>query len=426
MKAITYDTYGSFDVLVFRDIDVPAIKHDEVLVRVKAAGLHVGDCFSVRGTPFAIRMMTGLLKPKYGVPGFDLAGQVEAVGNDVKHFRPGDEVFGASTGTCAEYARAAENKLALKPANLTFEEASAIPTSALAALHGVRDVGRVQPGHKVLIIGASGGVGSFAVQIARSFGAEVTGVCSTTNVDMVRSLGADHVIDYMREDFTRGGRRYDVIFDNVENRSLADCRRVLTPAGTLILNSGTGAHGIGMLVRLLKPLVLSPVVRQSLRRYVSMANHDDLVVLKELVESGKLRPVIDRTYPLRETPAALAYIEGGHARGKVVISVGIDGTPVENSSAASPATRGELLRRTPTSAGTHIAPEQQTMMSLIVFEEEAHHQGNHRVAAGRADVVVLLERILFRISVALDRIKEPLNRPGSSAILWPRFNQKTG
>jgi NADPH:quinone reductase-like Zn-dependent oxidoreductase len=180
-------------------------------------------------------------------------------------------------------------------------------------------------------------VGSFAVQIAKSFGAEVTGVCSTRNVDMVRSLGADHVIDYTRDDFTRGGQRYDVILDNVENRSLSDCRRVLTPIGTLILNSGTGAHGIGMLVRLLKPLVLSPFVRQRLRRYVSVPNHDDLVVLKELVEAGQLRPVIDKTYPLRETPAALAYIEGGHARGKVVIAVSLEGGPIGNPSSSSPA-----------------------------------------------------------------------------------------
>src|ERR687886_316733 len=213
MKAITYDKYGSFDVLVFSDIDKPVIKDDEVLVRVHAAALHVGDCFSVRGAPFAIRIMTGLLKPKYGVPGFDLAGRVEAVGNKVQLFQPGDEVFGASTGTCAEYARAGEQKLARKPANLTFEEAAAIPTSALAALHGLRDVAKVQPGHKVLIIGASGGVGSFAVQIAKSFGADVTGVCSTRNVDMVHSLGADHVIDYTQEDFTQGGQRYDLVLE---------------------------------------------------------------------------------------------------------------------------------------------------------------------------------------------------------------------
>lgn len=230
-------------------------------------------------------------------------------------------MFGACNGACAEYACVGQDKLALKPANLTFAEAAAVPTSALAALHALRDVGKVQPGQKVLINGASGGVGTFAVQIAKSFGAEVTAVCSTTNVDTVRSIGADHVIDYTQQDFTQGGKRYDLIFDNVENRSLSDCRRALTPSGTLILNSGTGAHGIGMLVRLVKPLVLSPFVRQNLRRYLSVPNHEDLVILKELVESRKLTPVIDRKYPLHETPAALGYIEGGHARGKVVITL---------------------------------------------------------------------------------------------------------
>ena len=321
MKAIVHDTYGSLDVLELRDIDKPVVGDDDVLVRVHAAGLHIGDCFSVRGAPFAMRMVTGLLKPKHGVPGFDLAGQVESVGKNVKNFQPGDEVFGAGNGTCAEYACAKHNNLALKPVNLAFEAAAALPTSALAALHALRDAGKVQAGQKVLINGASGGVGTFAVQIAKSFGAKVTGVCSTTNVKMVRSLGADHVIDYTQEDFTQGGQRYDLIFDNVENRSLADCRRALTPTGTLILNSGTGAQGIKMIVRLVKPLVLSPFVRHTLRRYLSRPNHEDLVVLKKLVESGKLTPVIDKTYPLRETPAALGYIEGGHARGKVVITV---------------------------------------------------------------------------------------------------------
>ena len=321
MKAIVHDTYGSLDVLELRDIDKPVVGDDDVLVRVHAAGLHIGDCFSVRGAPFAMRMVTGLLKPKHGVPGFDLAGQVESVGKNVKNFQPGDEVFGAGNGTCAEYACAKHSNLALKPVNLAFEAAAALPTSALAALHALRDAGKVQAGQKVLINGASGGVGTFAVQIAKSFGAKVTGVCSTTNVKMVRSLGADHVIDYTQEDFTQGGQRYDLIFDNVENRSLADCRRALTPTGTLILNSGTGAQGIKMIVRLVKPLVLSPFVRHTLRRYLSRPNHEDLVVLKKLVESGKLTPVIDKTYPLRETPAALGYIEGGHARGKVVITV---------------------------------------------------------------------------------------------------------
>lgn len=321
MRAIVQSKYGApDDVLELKEIEKPVVKDDEVLVRVQAAGLHIGDCFGVRGAPFAMRLVTGLIKPKPGVPGFDGAGQVEAVGTNVKQFRPGDEVFGECRGACAEYACVGQDKLALKPVNLTFEEAAAVPTSALAALHALRDVGKVQPGQKVLINGASGGVGTFAMQIAKSFGAEVTGVCSTPNVGMVRSIGADHVIDYTQQDFTQGGIRYDVIFDNVENRSLSDCRRALTPGGTLILNSGTGAHGIGMLIRLVKPFVVSPFVRQRLRRFLSVPNHGDLVVLSELVEAGKLRPVMDRTYPLHETPAALVYIESGHARGKVVIT----------------------------------------------------------------------------------------------------------
>jgi NADPH:quinone reductase-like Zn-dependent oxidoreductase len=319
-----YDAYGSFDLLAIRDVPRPVIEDNEVLVRVYAAGLHRGDCFAVKGEPVVVRLATGLLKPKPGIPGFDIAGQVEAVGSRVSRFRSGDSVFGACQGACAEYAKTGEVKLALKPAGLTFEEAAALPTSALAALHALRDVGKVQPGQNVLINGASGGVGSFAVQIAKSFGAEVTGVCSTSNIEMVQSLGADHVIDYTREDFTRGSTRYDLIFDNVENRPLSDCRRALTPAGTLILNSGSGAQGFKMLVRLVKPLVLSPFVRQHLRRYLSTPNHADLETLKSLVESGKLRPVIDRAYALHETGAALRYIDAGHARGKVAVSVSSD------------------------------------------------------------------------------------------------------
>jgi NADPH:quinone reductase-like Zn-dependent oxidoreductase len=266
-------------------------------------------------------MTTGLLRPKYGVPGYDLAGRVEAVGGGVTRFKPGDEVFGACDGSCAEYARTGEDRLALKPDGLTFEQAAAVPTSAIAALHALRDVGKVEPGQRVLVNGASGGVGTFAVQIAKSFGAEVTGVCGTANVEMVRSIGAEHVIDYTREDFTQGGPRYDLILDNVENRSLSDCRRALTPAGTLVLNSGTGASGIALLVRLAKPLVLSPFTRQNLRRYVTAPKHQDLAVLKDLAESGKLVPVIGQTHPLADTSAALRHIEGGHARGKVVITI---------------------------------------------------------------------------------------------------------
>ena len=321
MKAIVHDRYGAFELLTLRDIDKPVINDEQVLVRVHAAGLHVGDCFGVRGSPLPMRVVSGIFKPKIGIPGFDLAGRVEAVGAKVTRFQPGDEVFGASMGTCAEYAQAKENELALKPADLGFEQAAALPTSALAALHALRDVMKIKPGQKILINGASGGVGHFAVQIAKSYGAEVTGVCSSANVDMVRSLGADHVIDYTREDFATGGPRYDFIFDNVENRSLADCRRALTPDGTLLLNSGTGAQGIRMMVRLIKPLLLSPFVRQHLRRYLSVPNHADLVVLKELVEVGKLKPVIDQTYGLGETASALLHIEGGHASGKVVVNI---------------------------------------------------------------------------------------------------------
>jgi len=321
MKAIFHDTYGAFDLLRVREIAQPIVADDEVLVRVHAAGVHIGDCFGVHGTPLPMRMVSGLLRPKYGVPGFDLAGRVEAVGKRVTRFAPGDAVFGVSNGSCAELAIAKQSTLAHKPERLTFEQAAVIPTSALAALHGLRDCGKVQPGSKVLINGASGGIGTFAIQIARSLGAEVTGVCSTANLEMVRRIGADHVIDYTREDFTRGVARYDVILDNVENRSLAECRRALTPRGTLILNSGTGARGFAMLVRLLAPLVISPFVRHNLRRFLSTPSHQDLAVLAGLVEAGKLSPVIDRRFPLHETAAALRYVEAGHARGKVAIDV---------------------------------------------------------------------------------------------------------
>lgn len=321
MKAVAHDRYGSFDLLGVRDTVKPLAKDDEVLVRVVAAGLHVGDCFGVQGTPFFMRMITGFLKPKVGIPGFDLAGHVEAVGKNVTRFQPGDEVFGTSTATCADYVCAKEEHLAHKPAGLRFEEAAAIPTSALAALHALRDVARVRPGHKVLINGASGGVGTFAVQIAKWLGAEVTGVCSTKNVAMVRSLGADRVIDYTKEDFTKAGPCFDLVFDNVENRSLAECRRALTPDGILILNSGTGASGLRMMIRLFKPLVVSPFVRHDLRRYLSVSNHLDLVVLKDLVDTGTLTPVVEQTYPLAETEAALTHIDRGHTQGKVVVTL---------------------------------------------------------------------------------------------------------
>jgi NADPH:quinone reductase-like Zn-dependent oxidoreductase len=321
MQAMTQDVYGPPDILSLRTIARPTPGADAVLVRVHAAALHIGDSFGVRGTPLLMRMATGLFRPKPGVPGFDLAGIVEAVGPGVTTFRPGDAVFGASHGTCAEFVSTPAARLALTPANLTFEQAAAVPTSALAALHGLRDAGGLTQGQKVLINGAAGGIGTFAVQIARAFGAHVTGVCSTRNVDLVRSLGADAVIDYTTEDFTRAGRQYDLIFDNVENRPVAECRRALTPTGTLVLNSGSGGQGFGLLVRLLRPLVLSPFVRQNLRRYLSTPNRADLVLLKALIESGAVRPVIDRLFPLQATPEALRHIETGHVRGKVVITV---------------------------------------------------------------------------------------------------------
>lgn len=321
MRAITYDHYGSFDQLELREIPLPTLADDAVQVRVRAAGLHVADCFAVRGSPFPMRLAIGLFKPKPGIPGFDFAGVVEAVGANVTAFQAGDEVFGASQATCAEVVCVAQKLVVRKPGNLSFEEAAAVPTSALAALHALRDAAKVQPGQKILINGASGGVGSFAVQLGKHYGAEVTGVCGPSNVARVTALGADRVIDYTREDFTLGGPGYDLILDNVENRSLDDLRRALAPKGTLIVNSGTGATGLRMVVRLIKPLVVSPFVSQNLRRYLSMPNQADLVVLAGLLEAGQIRPLIDRTYPLEETAAALQHIAGGHARGKVVITV---------------------------------------------------------------------------------------------------------
>lgn len=316
MKAVVQNGYGSADVLELKEIDKPVVKDDGVLVCVHAAALHAGDYFTMRGIPYAARFAAGWPKPKDYVPGLDVAGHVVAVGKSETRFRPGDQVFGACNGACAEYACVKEEHLVPKPATLTFEQAAAVPTSALAALHGLRDAGRVKPGQKVLINGASGGVGTFAVQIAKSFGAEVIGVCSTRNVEMVRLIGADHVIDYTQEDFTQSGQRYDVILDNVGNRSFSDCRRALTPRGTLIPNSGHA--GMGYIV---KAFVRSAFVRQQGRPFVSMPNNEDLVVLKGLIETGKVTPVIDKTYRLSQTPAAIGYIGQGHARGKVVITI---------------------------------------------------------------------------------------------------------
>jgi NADPH:quinone reductase-like Zn-dependent oxidoreductase len=324
MKAIVQDKYGSpNNVLELQDIDKPVVKDDEVLVRVHAAAVNISDWIPVRGVPYIMRMMLGLRKPKNSVPGEDIAGKVEAVGKNVKQLQPGDEVFGWCKGGFAEYACAGEDNFVPKPANLTFEQAAAVGVSAVTALQALRDQGKVQPGQKVLINGASGGVGTFAVQIAKAFGADVTGVCSTRNVDMVRSIGADQVIDYTQEDFTQSGQRYDLILDNVANHSLSDFRCALTPKGTLLPNGGGHSSGrwIGPLGSVIKALVLSLFVRQQGRPFLSLPNKEDLATLKELIESGKVTPVIDRTYPLSETPEAIGYVGEGHAQGKVVITL---------------------------------------------------------------------------------------------------------
>jgi NADPH:quinone reductase-like Zn-dependent oxidoreductase len=317
MKAVVQTGYGSADVLELKEIDRPAAADDDVLVRVHAASLAAGDYFAMRGMPFPIRMYVGFPKPKKDfVVAVDVAGRVEAVGKNVTRFKPGDEVFGGCNRACAEYTCAKEDQLVPKPNNLTFEQAAAVPTSAVAALQALRDHGKVRPGQKVLINGASGGVGTFAVQIAKALGAEVTGVCSTANVDMVGSIGADHVIDYTKEDFTQGEPRYDLILDNAASHSFAHYRRVLEPGGTLMPNSGHAGMGY-----VIKAFLLPLFVRQVERPFVARPNQDDLITLNELVEAERVTPVIDRTYPLSETAEAFRYLDHGHARGKVVIVV---------------------------------------------------------------------------------------------------------
>jgi NADPH:quinone reductase-like Zn-dependent oxidoreductase len=327
MKAIVQARYGPpLEVLELRDVGEPVVGDDDVLVRVHAAAVNPADWHLIRGEPYIARLSFGLRGPKDAVPGCDLAGRVEAVGNGVSEFRPGDEVYGSpfmrGHGAFAEYASVPGDVLAVKPANVSFGEAAAAPIGGLTALQGLRDHGRVQAGHKVLIIGASGGVGTFAVQIAKALGAEVTGVCSTRNVDMVRSLGANRVVDYAREDFTRGEQRYDLIFQLAGTLSPAECRRVLAPKGALLVSSGeSSGRVIGPVGRTVKARALSPFVGQTLLSFTVRPNTADLQRLKELIEAGEVAPVIDRSYPLSDVPQAIAYVEQGHARGKVIVEI---------------------------------------------------------------------------------------------------------
>jgi NADPH:quinone reductase-like Zn-dependent oxidoreductase len=310
------NAYGGPEVLELKEVDRPEVTENDVLVGVHASSLNAGDYFSMRGSPWLARFTVGFPKPKDHILGWDVAGQVEAVGKHVTRFQPGDKVFASCDGALAEYACAPEDKFALAPSNLTLEQAAAVPSAAMAALHGLRDQANVQPGQQVLINGASGGVGTFAVQIAKALGAEVTGVCSTRNADMVRSIGADHVIDYTQEDLTQTGRRYDLILDNVGNHSFAACRRALTPGGTHLPNTGHGGMGY-----VIKAYVFSAFMRQHASPFLSVPNAKDLVYLKDLIEAGQVKPVIDRTYPMSETSEAFRYLEEEHARGKVVIVI---------------------------------------------------------------------------------------------------------
>ncbi len=320
MKAIIYTKYGPPDVLQLKEVEKPAPKDNEVLVKVHAASVNPLDWHFMRGEPFLVRLMVGgLLKPKKKILGADIAGRVEAVGRNVKQFQPGDEVFGGNgVGGFAEYVCLTENSLALKPANISFEEAAAVPVAALTALQGLRDYGQIQPEQKVLINGAGGGVGTFAVQIAKSFGAQVTGVCSTMKLDMVRSIGADQVIDYTGEDFTQNRQRYDLILDAAAYRSISDYKRALSPKGIYVLVGGSMA--LMFRVMLVGPW-LSMTGSKKMRTVMAKINKKDLALMKELLEAGKVIPVIDRRYSLSEVPEAIKYLEEGHAQGKVVITV---------------------------------------------------------------------------------------------------------
>ena len=322
MKAIVYRCYGSPDVLKLEDVEKPTPADNEVLVKVHAASVNPYDWHFMRGSPYFMRLLAGLGAPDDPSMGVDFSGTVEAAGSKVTRFKPGDEVFGGRGGAFAEYVAVPEDRaLALKPANMTFEQAASVPMAAITALQALRDNGKIEPGQKVLINGASGGVGTFAVQIAKSFGAEVTGVCSTRNVDMVRSIGADHVFDYTLEDYTKSGQRYDLIIDNVGNHSLLANRRVLNPDGIFVIVGGSGGDWLGPLMRPISALMLSPFVGQEFGMLLAQMRQDDLATLGDLMRSGKMTPVIDRRYALSEVPAAIQYSEEGHARGKIIIGL---------------------------------------------------------------------------------------------------------
>lgn len=325
MKAIVYHNYGSPDVLKFEEIEKPTVGDDEVLIKVRAASANPLDWHLIRGEPYLVRLMGGLLKPKDIRTGRDVAGWVEAVGSNVAEFKTGDEVFGMCAGSFAEYVCASGSALVLKPENVTFEQAAAVPVAALTALQSLRDKGKIQSGQKVLINGAAGGVGTFAVQIAKTFGADVTGVCSSRNVEMVRSIGADRVIDYTRENFTESGEHYDLILDCFAIHSLSAYRRILNPKGIYVGVGGPIGSMIGLLATLVKPLVLSAFVSQKFVMFITKRSKEDLTILRGLIESGKVTPVIDRRYGLSDVPEAIRYLEEGHARGKVVIALEYDG-----------------------------------------------------------------------------------------------------
>ena len=322
MKAIVYRCYGSPDVLTLEDVEKLTPGDDEVLVKVHAAAVNPLDWHYMRGSPYFIRLGSGVGAPKDIRLGVDFAGTVEAVGKDVERFKPGDEVFGGANGAFSEYVTVRDSRaLAMKPANMTFEQAASVPIAAITALQALRDKGKIKTGQRVLINGASGGVGTFAVQIAKSFGAEVTGVCSTRNVEMVRSIGADHVFDYKKDDYTESGKQYDLIIDNVGNHSLLANKRVLSPEGVLVMVGGAGGNWIGPLIRPLKAMLLSPFVGQEFVLILAQMRQDDLAILGDLMQEGKVTPVIDRSFRLSEVPAAIRYSEEGHARGKIVVSL---------------------------------------------------------------------------------------------------------